>query len=268
MSIISNFPVGGGSGKLPEFTYLDADGNPASYTLLDDGGGNWRIKFLASGTLTLTSKAVTVDVFLVGGGAGGRNGALVDGTWKYGGGDGGGGGYTETVSSIVLQTGVAYPIVIGAGGAANGDGGSSIALGTTVPGGQGKNGGSAGGTYNLQSVGDAGSSDGGSGNGANGGVGQGTTTREFGEADGPLYAGGGGAGGGGGLGTHLYDGGAGGEGGGGHGKINAIAIDGNGKENTGGGGGGAEGQYPNSAASGCPGGSGIVILRNHREAAA
>ena len=67
MSIISYFPggsAGGGTG-MPEYTYT---GNAS---LIDDGGGNWRIKFLTSGTLTFTKLGNAkggLDVFLVGGG--------------------------------------------------------------------------------------------------------------------------------------------------------------------------------------------------------
>ena len=58
--------IGGGGGGKPSFTYT------GQYTEVDDGGGNWRIKFLTSGTLKLKNK-ITVDVFLVGGGGGGRS---------------------------------------------------------------------------------------------------------------------------------------------------------------------------------------------------
>ena len=57
---------GGGDAK-PKFTYT------GTHEYIDDGGGNWRIKFLTSGTLTLKNK-ITVDVFLVGGGGAGGSG--------------------------------------------------------------------------------------------------------------------------------------------------------------------------------------------------
>ena len=104
MSIISYFPggsAGGGTG-MPEYTYT---GNAS---LIDDGGGNWRIKLLTSGTLTFTKLGNAkggVDVFCVGGGASGG-----------GVGFGGGGGYTATETKTVSK-GMAYPVVIGAGGA-------------------------------------------------------------------------------------------------------------------------------------------------------
>ena len=66
---------GGGAGSgLPKFTYT------GTYTLLDDGHGNWRIKCKTSGTLTFTDRDQTLDVFMVGGGGGA----------PYGGGAGGG----------------------------------------------------------------------------------------------------------------------------------------------------------------------------------
>ena len=53
--------------RIPKFTYT------GNYQFIDDGSGNWRIKFLSSGTLTFTSLGNArkgIDVFLVGGGAG------------------------------------------------------------------------------------------------------------------------------------------------------------------------------------------------------
>ena len=105
-----------------DFNWTGGDG---TYQVLDDGSGNWRIKFLSSGTFTPLRNMV-IDAFLVGGGGpGGKR----TGT---GGAAGGGSGYTTTVRSIVLAANTA------------------------------------------------------------GGKGQGTTTREFGEANGDLYASGGG----------------------------------------------------------------------------
>ena len=64
----------------PKFTYT------GTYECIDDGGGNWRIKFLSSGVFT-PLKDMTIDVFLVGGGAGGGNGILANAA------PGGGSGY-------------------------------------------------------------------------------------------------------------------------------------------------------------------------------
>ena len=60
---------GEGSSNLPRFTYT------GTYSLIDDENRNWRIRFLTSGTLQFRS-AMTMDVFLVGGGAGGGNGRM------------------------------------------------------------------------------------------------------------------------------------------------------------------------------------------------
>ena len=229
----------------PKFTYT------GTYEYIDDGGGNWRIKFLSSGVFK-PLKDMTIDVFLVGGGAGGSNG--------FG---GGGGGYTKTVKKTKLSSGTEYNIEIGAGGGVNGAGGTTSAFGNSASGGSpgdnfghGGNGGSGGGSEKQ-----AGASDGNSA----GGTGQGTTTREFEEIDGDLYSGGGG-GGNAGDGTNPGAGGDGGGGAGGHASgyypfiiSHAIA----GTPNTGGGGGGrgyASGKYANAAA----GGSGIVIIRKHK----
>ncbi len=240
----------------PTYTYT------GRHELVADGAYNWKIRFLSSGTLKFSDlgNAAKMDLFLVGGGGGASNG-------------GGGGGYTTTQKGLAVAKGASYSIVVGAGGAADaeigGSGGQSSALGYTAKGGaggrnwnayagRGGNGGSGGGAY----VGEGGSethghggSNGSDGKGnagghptlsaAPGGTGQGTTTREFGEAAGALYAGGG-AGGSTGYATL---GGAGG--GGNRGKEGAA--------NTGGGGGGQGG-----TATAQNGGLGIVILRNAR----
>ena len=204
--------VGGSAISAPiigeDFNWSGSDG---TYQVLDDGGGNWRIKFLSSGTFT-PLKDMVIDVFLVG--AGGGKGSVRCG--------GGGAGYTTTVRSITLAANTAYQITIGAAGK-NGnkgnstsvtdgtDGGTTSAFSTVAAGGKGSttgrgtggtgrsgDGGSGGGGYNVAAgnVGSAaGGTDGGDGTTATtaGGKGQGTTTREFGEADGDLYASGGGS---------------------------------------------------------------------------
>lgn len=234
---------------LPVYAYT---GNAS---LLNDGSYNWRIKFLTSGVLNFSSLgngADGIDVFLVGGGAGSshKSGSNYCG--------GGGGGYTTTQTGIVVSEGTAYTIVVGAGGAAyvgNGTGGTSSAFNVSANGGNtasgshyanGGSGGSGGGGGAWTSLvnGGGGGHNGGSGgqglgsegNGA-GGAGQGTTTREFGESTGDLYAGGGG-----GSGSNY---GAGGSGGGGSNSAGTTNL-----------GGGGSGNYQ--------GGSGIVIIRNHR----
>ena len=190
-----------------DFNWTGGDG---TYQVLDDGGGDWRIKFLSSGPFT-PLKNMVIDVFLVGGGGG-------KGSVRCG---GGGAGYTTTVRSIALAANTAYQITIGAAGN-NGyesgstrtdgtDGGTTSAFSAVAAGGKGSktgqgtggtgssgDGGSGAGGYNsavaLARGSAAGGTDGGDGTTATtaGGKGQGTTTREFGEADGDLYASGGG----------------------------------------------------------------------------
>ncbi len=220
----------------PEFTYT------GTYEYIDDGGSNWRIKFLTSGVFT-PKKDLLVDEFLVGGGAGGNFSALPNET------PGGGSGYTTTARSVQLTANTPYDIIIGAGGGKQAgssvasDGGKSSALGFEASGGEagwgaannahGGNGGSGGGGYRGE-----GGVDGANGGGTHGGTGQGTTTREFGESTGALYATGGGS-------SDSSTGGA------------------SGGENTGdGGSGGKVGVLSGK------GGSGIVIIRKHKEAAA
>ena len=247
----------------PTYTYT------GSSQLIDDGNGNWRIKFLTSGTLTFTNLGTGVngiDVFLVGGGGGGRTGSQ-----RVNGAGGGGGGYTTTKKGHTISAGSSYNIVIGAGGATNSNGGTSSAFGFSAAGGKygapgasnfetevaiGGNGGSGGGGgTSYQGYGGNGGSNGSNGSngtGGNGGTGQGTTTREFGESDGTLYAGGG-------AGT---EGKAGAGGGGVYNNTNNsdnyyVA---NGTANTGGGGGGGAFNF----IKGGTGGSGIVVIRNTR----
>ena len=247
----------------PTYTYT------GSSQLIDDGNGNWRIKFLTSGTLTFTNLGTGVngiDVFLVGGGGGGRTGSQ-----SVNGAGGGGGGYTTTKKGHTISAGSSYNIVIGAGGATNSNGGTSSAFGFSAAGGKygspgssnfgvevaiGGNGGSGGGGgTSYQGYGGNGGSNGSNGSngtGGNGGKGQGTTTREFGESDGTLYAGGG-------AGT---EGKAGAGGGGVYNNTNNsdryyVA---NGTANTGGGGGGGAFNF----IKGGTGGSGIVVIRNTR----
>lgn len=231
---------------------------------IDDGNGNWRIKLKTSGVFRFTSLGNwngLIDVFCVGGGCAGGSGY-----WDAGNGYGkaGSGGYTTTQKSVQSSANVSYNIVIGAGGqGAFASGGNTTAFGVTAGGGTKLYGGSGGGAYGNRDVNNGGS-DGGNGDpqdAANIGIdhwgspgrGQGRTTREFGESYGTLYAGGGGAGGNGSAQAH------GGAGGGGNGAWNGHPQT-SGEENTGGGGGG---MYYGLTVLG-KGGSGIVVIRNHR----
>ncbi len=250
----------------PKFTYT------GTYEYIDDGGGNWRIKFLTSGVLKFL-KDMLVDAFLVGAGGGGAWGSS-----SLNGNAGGAGGYTITKKQIVLSKNTEYEIVIGSGGLGNNyyqsrstKGGDTTAFGITATGGNSKipntkagsgvSGGSGSGALDC-----AGGSDGGNGGSAGtytGGAGQGTTTREFGESNGALYAGGGA--GGSKKSGNVIRGGDGGGGAGTYYKENTELRDGT--ENTGGGGGGVNGAT-SATSYGGNGGSGIVIIRKHKEAAA
>lgn len=239
---------------IPIFTYT------GEYEILNDNNepivssnDNWKIKFLTSGILTfqsLNGAKDGIDVFLVGGGGGGCSWSS---TSYYG--PGGGGGYTTTKTTTELNTEVSYEIVIGQGGTGSTGGSNSspatngtastafsfIANGGTAPEEDRSPAGSGGSSgAPLVSAGSphAGFADG-AGNGEYtlndswiAGKGQGTTTREFGEATNTLYSTGGAA---------------------------NSSKGKNGKPNTGDGGGGA------NSGTGGNGGSGIVIIRNTRK---
>lgn len=141
---------------------------------------------------------------------------------------------------------IAYSDIHGGDG---GSGGGGIAR-TGGNGGSNGSNGDSGKSYNGETI-----------NPGNGGIGEGSTTRAFGEPTGTLYAGGGGGGGDGAF------GGSGGSGGGGKGGADyggtSSEQPGNGDPNTGGGGGGtkAPGQNDSTAHAGGNGGSGIILLR-------
>lgn len=172
------------------------------------------------------------------------------GQWEQGGGS----GYTKTVSGLSIKTGTNYDIIVGAGGigsqkAGGMAGGATSAFGYTASGGSalssngnyGGNGGSGGGSGSKNGDDDniwissgVGGKDGANGAGGKPGTGQGTTTREFGESDGILYA-------------------TGGDGG-----VNKPAIK---TANTGDGG---DGGWANNASGN--GASGVVVIRRHKYA--
>lgn len=241
--------------KLPKFTYT------GTYTLIDDGNGNWRIKFLTSGKFT-PAKDMTVDVFIVGGGGGGAGRGRGSSEWPILPGAGGGGGYTTTARKVKLIANTPYDVSVGSGGAPSYSptnvqgsataGGSASAFNYSARGGdgahlrEGAGSGGSGGSFGGAAAGSDGSNGGTSATARTGGTGQGSTTREFGESGGELYAGGGGSN------ALRSTTGSGGLGGGGN-------VNENGKTNTGGGGGSPAGQQGVGY-----GGSGIVIIRNAR----
>ena len=223
---------------VPEFTYS------GTYDVEVDESGNWKIYFLDTGTLTfskLGSAKDGIDVFVVGGAAGGGPSTTKINEYVTTKGAGGAGGRTSTANNVSVTKGTPYIITVGAGGGIGTDGGVSSAFGNSVTaataggiwnGGNGGSGGGAGINNNKTDI-TAGGTDGWNGadnpldaNNYKGGTGQGTTTREFAEMNGVLYS-------------------AGGNGG-------EAGVK-NGSANTGDGG--------NRASKG---GSGIVIIRNHR----
>lgn len=252
--IITDYSTAISFSTIPEFTYT------GDFEIVNDSDepisvsqDNWKIRFLTSGTLTFTNLNGAeggIDVFLVGGGAGGN--------YSYRGGAGGGSGYTRTTQDITVRVGVQYDIVIGAGGAGakttgGRAGGVTSAFGSSANGGAtlsdngayGGDGGSGGGSGTLNQDKDGayskagvGGTDGANGQGTHPGTGQGTTTREFGEPSGTLYA-------------------TGGKGAAGN-NITPDPV----SQNTGDGGNGAGDRIESTA-----GGSGIAIIRNTRGAA-
>lgn len=246
----------------PKYTYT------GEHMLVKDENDHWRVKLLSSGVIENTGDTdLEVDIFLVGGGAG-SNG-------NYG--SGGGGGYTATHKKIKISKGQRIEVVIGAGGTP----GSSSVGGTTkfdtysVNGGSNKNGGSGGGgaaytnAASDGAIGGNGGEDGANGTAGNtfqigikeqGGNGQGSTTREFGEPGAELYASGGGA-----RAEYSSNNGS-GNGGTGGGGSPKIATDGSSSSTIRGGSAGG-GYGGGGGGGGGTGAQGIVIIRDTRESA-
>lgn len=272
MASICGSPVCAGGKPKMKFTYT------GDYVVRKDGV----VELLTSGTIVFLEPKV-IDLFMVGGGGAGSTFRDYD-TNGYA---GGGGGYTRTERNFNVEANASFAVTVGAGAVYNAAnrgapaGGSTTFGSISAQGGAavgemntaGRSGGSGGGGGTVSnSDGGAGGYDGGNGerggnNGAAGGTGQGTTTREFGEATGKLYAGGGGGG--------RYMSGntpvvsPGGAGGGGTGGW--INANGSSKQepaagvaNTGGGGGGGAGGGAVFTGAGS-GGSGIVCFRESVE---
>lgn len=267
--------VGAGA---PKFTYT------GTYNIRKDGV----VELLTSGTIVFLEPKV-IDVFMVGGGGMGGYCAKTGGSSYHSANGGGGGGYTRTIRRITAQG--SYQITVGEGSTAPSTDGGTSAWGTifVVPGGKSARNtataptssggagwaggsGSGGGVISNSDYG-AGGSDGSDGEqgiygvAVSGGVGQGFTTREFGEATGKLYAGGGGGGRAMMSNTPIIS--AGGSGGGGAGGFqwydnSVYQAAGAGGANTGGGGGGSVGSYRKDMTGGS-GGSGIVCFRDAQE---
>lgn len=240
--------------SFPKYTYNGS----LQYT--DEGSGNWHVKFTTGGTLTI-EKAMTIDVFLVGGGYGGDAG--IGGNTCYGG-NGGRGGNVYTVYKHKVTAGT-YTITIGSGGSSGSAGSATSAFSlSSASGTAGAEGGIGASVAGLDSGAARHSTA-----GSDGVYAFGTS-----DIDGVMYA----AGGGGAACVNTQFvwtknfGGAekpGGATGGGHGA-HAQAVGSAATNNTGsgGGGGGADakangGGYPYSY-SGGNGGSGVIIIRNAR----
>lgn len=256
-AIIPSLPAAGGSiwmyygnasaasESTPLYNYT------GSSQLFDDGNSQFRIKFLDSCTFTIVTSSV-YDAFLVGGGASGKTWSTTTGS------GGGGGGRTTTISDISLSNSTSYSIVVGAGGGQSGGlglaGGATSAFSNTANGGSsgtgnggaGGDGGSGGGGHN----GGLGGSNGSDGETKNlaGGIGQHTTTREFGDSTGDMYS----------YGGNAYNNRT-ANGTGGLGATGSAAATA-GAANSGSGGGGC---YNNTGSYATPGdgGSGIVVVR-------
>lgn len=257
---------------LPEFT-----GNHAIFG--DEVSG--RIEIYESGDLTLYPG--TYDLFLVGGGGSGIFGGYDSPeqvAWHTGLG-GGGSGYTETFIGEKVDRVINVECVVGAGGAVNTTANNQANLGSStylrfstgsmkeaegggnynsspyVQSENGQNGGSGGGAGQGDGpTGGVGGSDGSNGGnspyGPTGGIGQGTTTKAFGEDSQTLYAGGGGGPG--------LQGGSGGGGRGAKGSQSGNTSATSGTPNTGSGGGAGYKNARYNLAAGA-GGSGLIIIR-------
>ena len=131
---------------IPTFTYT------GEYEIVDDDDnkitastGDWKIRFLTSGTLIFTElngAANGIDVFCVGGGGGGAGAAYYDSYSKNGWGGSGGKSTTTYGKGVNLST--EYIITIGSGGngtnyatATTTSGGETYAFGTYAAGGSG-----------------------------------------------------------------------------------------------------------------------------------
>ena len=193
---------------MPAFTYSVSDGYE---TEMNEENGEWKIRFLTSGTLIFISEPPLVDVWMCGGG-GGSCGSTA----------GGGSGYVSGRMKYQPVMGEEYTITIGAGGKAGtstgngGTGGKTSAFGLHANGGGGSSytsgkGGSGGTGGNGEGASGAGATDGADGvssSGYAGGTGYGMTTREFWEPDGTLYCSGGAANAGSAGGDNTGDGGS------------------------------------------------------------
>lgn len=122
------FVQGGGGPVFPEFTYT------GEYHIVNEGTPDWKIYFTSSGTFTPASN-IAVQVQAIGGGSGG-NGGDANQRPRVG-----GVGGNSMTGELILESGVSYEIIIGAGGtggserAQGGVGGTTSGFGLTAAGG-------------------------------------------------------------------------------------------------------------------------------------
>ncbi len=124
--------------SVPVYKLVNASGSDitSSATEFSKGTSYWTIKIKSSGTLSFTSiPANLIDVFVVGGGAGGQ---IDSSSLGCNSGVGGGGSY-NILRNVVVSTQATYSITIGSGGGASkcnrAEGGTSSAFGTYTRGG-------------------------------------------------------------------------------------------------------------------------------------
>ena len=264
----------GGGGGSSTIRYNLISGTAPTY-LEDSETGDWELVFLSSCKIKVTT-AVSVDVFAVGGGAPGEAGYMSGAQTAHGGKGGKGGARVTSVKTLTANT--EYQIDVGVSGQ------STYAFEVTAASG----GGSAGGEGAYATYPGGGDS---GGNGTAGGLAFGRASASTGrtlyeksfDQDGQdpvvIYFGPGGGGGGAWRSMNSTDAsaarGTGAATGGGNGGKPSATTDysftagdpGSANTGAGGGGGGAHliGYTNVSGAAGGLGGSGIVIIRNHRE---
>lgn len=236
--MILNMVSGKSREKMPPLYRVSGGTYTYAQSIASDGTVNWELALLSGSNATITFDRVVdyVDVFMCGGGASGGDST------------GGAGGAVATYSDVTPAAGTAYAFTVGESGGPTGIFGVAVASGGGSAGGRGAN-------WQTSAQATAGS------DGA----------YAFGSSTGLIYSGrkyGAGGGGGGTVnGNNAYNGGAGGTTGGGHGadRAHTTAASASGAANTGGGGGGGcyDAPYNLSYGPGA-GGSGIIIIRNHR----
>lgn len=241
------FVQGGGGPVFPEFTYT------GKYHIVNEGTPDWKIYFTSSGTFTPASN-IAVQVQAIGGGGGGNGGDAAKKPRV------GGGGGNSMTGELILESGVSYEIIIGAGGTGGGSTGQGRAGGTTRGFGLTATGGTYGVKVTVYEFGDtSGIRQSGTG-GSGGDVGAGTAGQNAGDIDPNVGGGYGGrngeAGGNGNFGSV-----------GGKGEYynsNVYAGGGGGGGGYGGGGGGGGFVMTGFSGAGGAGAPGVIIMRNTR----